>query len=72
MKYFKVQFADDTNLSNFRTSIKIINKQINHDLRNLLNWFNTNRIPPKVRGTELLMFSLPQKQLNNELEINTL
>ena len=72
MKYFKVQFADDTNLSNFRTSIKIINKQINHDLRNLLNWFNTNRISPKVRRTELLMFSLREKQLDNELEINTL
>ena len=72
MKYCKVQFADDTNLSNFRTSIKIINKQINHDLRSLLNWFNTSRISLKVRRTEVLMFSLPKKQLDNELEINTL
>ena len=35
MEYCKVHhFADDTNLINSQPSIKTINKQINHDLKN--------------------------------------
>lgn len=42
IKYSKVHhFADDTNLMNFQASIKMINKKVNHDLKNLSNWLLT-------------------------------
>ena len=38
IKYCKVHhFADDTNLLNFRYSVKKINKQCNYDFKNLNN-----------------------------------
>ena len=40
-KYYKVHhFADDTNLMNFHIFIKLVNKQINHNLKNLSNWLH--------------------------------
>ena len=54
---------------NFQASMKTINKQLNHDLKNLLNWLNANKIIVTVNKTELLMFSPPKKQLDHELKI---
>ena len=54
---------------NFQASMKTINKQLNHDLKNLLNWLNANKITVTVNKTELLMFSPPKKQLDHELKI---
>ena len=70
IKYCKVHhFADDTNLINFQASIKKINIQINHDLKNLPNWLNDNKIALNLSKIELVMFSPPKKQLENELKI---
>ena len=44
-------FSDDTNLMNFQASVKTINKQINHDLKNLSNWLNANKIALHVTKT---------------------
>ena len=60
-------FADDTNLMNLQTSVKTINQLINHNLKNLSNWSNADKISLKVNKTELVMFTSPKKQLDNKL-----
>ena len=54
---------------NFQASIKTINKKITHDLKNLSNGLNANRIALNVSKTELEMFSPAKKQLGHELKI---
>ena len=62
IKFCKVHhFAYDTNLMNFQASIKMINKQINHDLKSLSNWLNANKIPLKFSKTEFVVFIPPIK-----------
>ena len=46
---------------NFQASIKTINKKITHDLKNLSNGLNANRIALNVSKTELEMFSPAKK-----------
>ena len=58
MKCYKVNhFADDTDLINLQTSVKIIYKQINHDLKNLSDWSNTDKFYLNVSETKLVMFN---------------
>ena len=45
IKYSEVHhFADDTNLLNFNSCVKSINKQVNYDLKNLSNWLKAKNI----------------------------
>ena len=45
IKFCKVHhFADDTNLLCLSNSIKKLNKQVNADLKHLVNWLNVNKI----------------------------
>ena len=48
-------FADDTNLRNFNSSIKVINKQV--------NWLDANKIYLNVGKTEVVLFKSAKKQL---------
>ena len=69
-KYPEVHhFADDTNLLNFNNCVKSINKQVNHDLKNLSNWLKTNKISLNVAKTELVVFTSSKKQLDCYLKI---
>ena len=62
IKFCKVHhFAYDTNLMNFQASIKMINKQINHDLKNLSNWLNANKTSLNFSKTEFVEFIPPRK-----------
>ena len=54
-------FADDTNLIYFNSSIKVINKQVNKDLKTLSNWLNTNKICLNVSKTEVVPFKSAKK-----------
>ena len=54
---------------NFQASIKTINKKITHDLKNLSNRLNANRIALNVSKTELDMLGPAKKQLGHELKI---
>ena len=42
-------FADDTNLLCLSNSIKKLNKKVNADLKQLVNWLNANKISPNVK-----------------------
>ena len=70
IKFCKVyHFADDTNLINFNISIKVINKQVNKDLKTLSNWLNANKICMNVSKTELVLFRSAKKQLDFRLKL---
>ena len=70
IKYPKVHhFADGTNLTNIETTIKAINKEINHDLKNLSNCLNSNEISLDVSKAELVMSNPYKKQLDHQLKI---
>ena len=57
IKFCKVHhFADDTNLKNFNSSIKAINKQVNKDLKTLSSWLNASKICLNVSQTEFVLF----------------
>ena len=52
IKYSEVHhFADDTNLLNFNSCVKSINKQVNYDLKNLSNWLKANKLSLNVGKT---------------------
>ena len=57
-------FADDTNLLHINKSHKMFNKFINSDLKNLPNWFNTNKIMLNVTKTELVIGSFHGRSSN--------
>ena len=47
-------FADDTNLLYSSSSLKKINKHINHDLKLIVHWLRANRISLNVDKTEIM------------------
>ena len=66
IKYSEVHhFADDSNLLNFNSCIKSINRQVNYDLKSL----SAKKISLNVDKTELVLFTLSKKQLNSDLKI---
>ena len=70
IKFCRVHdFADETNLINFNSSIKVINKQVNKDLKTLSNWLNVNKICLNVSKTELVLFRSAKKQLDFGLKL---
>ena len=56
-------FADDTN-----KSVKNLNKLVNHDMKQLNNWLNANKISLNVEKTELVIFKSPRKVLSGEIK----
>ena len=70
IKYPEVHhFSDDTNLLNFNSCVKSINKQVNYDLKNLTNWLKANKILVNVGKTEVVLFTSSKKQLDRDLKI---
>ena len=58
-------FTDDTNLINFNSTIKVINKQINKKS----NWLNSNKICLNVSKTEVVLFKSAKTQLDLDLNL---
>ena len=57
IKHCKIHyFADDMNLLHINDSIKKLNKLDNFDLKNLINWLNTNKTSINVSKAELILF----------------
>ena len=64
MKNWKIHhFADDTNLLYVSSSLKDINKKINFDLSNLVQWLRANKIALNVNKTVIVIFWSPRKQI---------
>ena len=67
-KYSEMQhFEDDTNLLNFNSCVQFINKQVNHDIKNLSNWLKANKIALNVGKTVPVLFTSSKKQLDWDL-----
>ena len=56
-------FAHDTNLLHFSKSVNKLNKYVNLDMKNLINWLYTNKISLNVEKTELVIFRYKKKKL---------
>ena len=69
IKFSKIHFGDDTNLINFNSSIKVINKQVNKDFKTLRNWLSVNKIYLNVSKTDLGLFRSAKKQLDFGLKL---
>ena len=48
---------------------KKLNKQVNADLKHLVNWLNANKISLHVKKTEMVIFKSKQKKLEHDLKI---
>ena len=55
---FMYHFADDTNLLYSNTSLKLINKYINHDSRLIIHWFLLTGFHQMFLKLKLLFFDL--------------
>ena len=47
---------------------KKLNKQVNADLKDLVNWLNANKISLNVKNTEIVIFKSKQKKLEGDLK----
>ena len=71
IKFCKVHhFADDINLLCLSNTIKKLNKLVNADLKDLLNWLNANKISLSGKKTEMIIFKSKQKKLEGDLKIS--
>ena len=60
-------FADDTNLLQTSSSLKTLNKHINHDLQLLTTWLRANKISLNTSKTKLILFRPKNKQITKHL-----
>ena len=60
-------FADDTNILWCNKSLKKVNKYINHDLSQIVQWLRANRISLNTNKTELIIFRPKNKSITKHL-----
>ena len=60
-------FADDTNLLHASSSLKDINKKINFDLSNLVQWLQANKKALNVNKTDIAILRSPRKQITKKM-----
>ena len=62
-------FADDTNLLNINSSPKLMQKQINIDLKLLYKWLLANKISLNCAKTEIIFFHKPTQHIEYPFKI---
>ena len=62
-----IHFADDTNLLHINDSLKMINRHINYDLKQLCTWLRCNKISLNASKTEIIIFRSKQKEIKKHL-----
>ena len=60
-------FADDTNILYVSSSLKDVNKKINHDLSNLVQWLRADKISLNLSKTEIVIFKSHSEQTTKHL-----
>ena len=60
-------FTDDTNLLYPHSSLKSLNKHINHDLKLIVYWLRANRISLNVDKTEIIIFRPIRKTITKKM-----
>ena len=70
IKFCKVHhFTDDTNLLQMSNSIKKLNKLVNADLKQLVNWLNVNKTALNVKKTEMVAFKSKPEKFEGDLKV---
>ena len=70
LKYSKSYiFADDTAMNISHTSLKVLKKRLNIDLKLLYHWLSANQIKLNVAKTETILFRHPTKKINYDLKL---
>ena len=70
IQHYKVHhFIDDKNLCHKNNSVKNLNKLVNRDMKNLNNWFSTNKLLLNVEKTKLVNFKSPRELLFDKVKI---
>ena len=59
-------FADDTNILFSNKSLKKINKNINHDLAQIVQWLRANRVSLNSNKTEINFFRTKKKEIQKK------
>ena len=60
-------FADDTNLLYSNSSLKLISKYINHDLKLTVHWLLAHRILLNADKTDIILFRSKNKKVEKKL-----
>ena len=60
-------FADETNLLLTNSSLKTINRHVNHDLSLICNWLRANKISLNTIKTEIIIFRSRNMQITKHL-----
>ena len=64
--YSEIQlFADDENLFYSRNSLKDIEKKVNFDLRNIVQWLRANKISLNTDKTEIILLRAKKVETEN-------
>ena len=63
-------FADDTNILYVSSSLKAINKKINHYLSNLVQWLRANKISLNFSKSEIVILKSHSKQITKHLNFH--
>ena len=66
---FVYLFADDTNMLKICDSYKLLQKQINHDLKGLYLWLLANKISLNATKTELIIFRKEGKKYEIPIDL---
>ena len=70
IKFCKIHyFADGTNLLCLNNSTEKLNKLVNADLKQLVNWLNANKVSLSVKKTEMIIFKAKQKRFEGDLKL---
>ena len=71
LQYCKhILYADDTTLYLAGPNLKVLSKQVNHDLEGLSNWFKANKLTLNIKKTNYMIFTNKKdKLLNITIEI---
>ena len=65
LKFWNIHHFDD----DFNVPVKVIKKQVNKDLKTLINWLNASKICFNVSKTELVLFRSAKKQMDFGLKL---
>ena len=60
-------FTDDTNFLYVSHSSKNLNKTVNFDLSNIVQWLRANKISLNINKTEIVVFRSPTRQIYKNL-----
>ena len=69
IKFCEVHDSADANLLHFNKSVNKLNKYINLDMKNLIDWLNANKISFNVKKTELVIFKHKAQKLECPIRI---